>query len=106
MARKNSAVERTTRQEGGVKIRLPKRAGVEITIHINAAERSFNGVNDAVLIAIQLLKMVMGQIECLRTRYAGGVGTRAGIIALGIFENPIVDQIRSWLYNGFGKAFL
>ena len=54
--------------------RLLQRAGVEIPIHIDAAERPFNGVDPAVLIAIQLLKMVVGQIECLRTRHAGRRG--------------------------------
>ena len=30
---------------------------------------------------------------------------RAGIIALGIFKNPIVDEVRPWLHNGFGDDF-
>ena len=79
MAPHRTRLNGTRRQEGGVKKgRLPKRAGVEITIHIDAAERSFNRVNHAVLIAIQLLKMVMGQIEASadlvrwRSRHEGG----------------------------------
>lgn len=91
MSRKNSAVERTKRQEGRVKIRLPKRAGIEIAIHIDAAECPFNRVNHAVLIAVQLLKMVMSQIECLRTLHAGRIAAGTGIVALGILENSIVN---------------
>ena len=36
---------------------------MQVPVHIDAAEGPFNRVNYAVLIAIQFLKMVMGQIE-------------------------------------------
>ena len=85
---------------------LLQRAGVEISIHIDAAERPFNGVDPAVLIAVQLLKMVMGQIECLWTRDAGRRGSRARIVALGIFEHAIGNQIRPRLYYDFGSGSL
>ena len=76
---------------------------MQVPVHIDAAERSFNGVNDAVLIAIQLLKMVMSQIEVC------GLGTlvmrmRERIVALGIFEHPIVNEVRPRLHDGFGQG--
>ena len=40
---------------------------MKIAVHIDAAECPFDGIDDAVLITVEFLKMVMGQIGCLRT---------------------------------------
>ena len=50
-----NVVEFETVGEGEEATQLLQRAGVEIAIHIDAAERPFNGVDPAVLIAVQLL---------------------------------------------------
>ena len=55
---------------------------VKIAVHIDAAERPFNRVNHAVLIAIQLLEMIMSEFRRLRATYGAGVGVRARVIAL------------------------
>ena len=82
---------------------LLQRAAMKVAIHVDAAERPFNRVNHAVLIAIQLLEMIMSEFRRLRATYGGGVGVRARVIALRIFEHAVVDQIRPWLHDGFGR---
>src|SRR5512138_885785 len=85
---------------------LLQRAGVEIAIDIDAAERAFDGIDFAVLIAIQLLEMIVSEILSLRAGYSGRGGPRKGVIALRIFEHPIGDKIRSGLHDGLGHNFL
>jgi len=80
---------------------LPESAGIKIAVHVDAAERPLDRIDSAILIAIQLLKMVMRQIGSLRIRDAGRVRMRTRIVALGVFENAIVHEIRPRLYQGF-----
>ena len=76
---------------------------MKVAIHVDAAQRPFNRVNHAILIAIQLLEMIMSEFRRLRATYGGGVGVRARVIPLRIFEHAVVDQIRPWLHDGFGR---
>ena len=85
---------------------LLQRTRVEISIHVDAAECPFYRIDLAVLIAIELLKVVMSQIEHLRMRHPGGIGVRTGIIPVGIFENSIVHQVRPRLDDGFWYTLL
>lgn len=85
---------------------LLQRAGVEIAIDIDAAERTLDGVDFAVLIAIQLLEMILDNIMSLWTGYAGGGGARERIIALGIFEHSVGNEVRPWLHDGLGPNLL
>lgn len=83
---------------------LVQGAGMKIAIHVDTAEGPFHGVNHPVLVAIQLLKMIMGEFRRLRAAY-GRVSVRAWIIALRIFEHAVVDQVRPRLHDGFGDGF-
>lgn len=74
---------------------------MKVSIHVNAAECPFDGIDPAVLIAIKLLKMVVGQINGLRIGHAGMMRIGARIIALRIFEHAVVHQIRPGLHDGF-----
>ena len=85
---------------------LLQGSGVEISVHVDAAECPFYGIDLAVLIAIELLEVVMSQIKRLRMRHAGGIRGRSGIIPLGIFQNPVVHQVGPRLDNGFWYGFL
>ena len=77
-----------------------QRAGMEIAIHVDAAQGAFDRIDLPILVAIQLLKMIVGQVEPLRTGDAARrTGTR--IIALGIFEHPIGNQIGPGPYYRF-----
>ena len=84
---------------------LVQGAGMKIAIHVDAAKRPFNRVNQAVLIAIQLLEMVMSEFRGLRAAYGSGVVVRAWIITLRIFKHAKVDQVRPRPHNGFGHGF-
>ena len=84
---------------------LVQGTGMKIAIHVDAAKRPFNRVNQAVLIAIQLLEMVMSEFRRLRAAYGGGVVVRARIITLRVFEHAKVDQVRPRPHNGFGRDF-
>jgi len=44
---------------------LLQGSGMEIAIHVDAAQCPFHGIDFAVLIAVQLLKMIMRQIQRL-----------------------------------------
>jgi len=58
-----------------------QRAGMEIAVDVDAAKCPFDRIDLPILVAIQLLKMIVGQIEPLGTRDAGRrTGTR--IVAL------------------------
>ena len=88
------------------KYSLLQGAGVEISVHVDAAECPFYGIYFAVLIAIELLEVIVGQIKCLRMRHAGGIRGRTWIIPLGIFKDPIMHQVGPRLDNGFRHTFL
>ena len=59
---------------------------MEIAIHIGTAERPFNWVDHPILVAIELLKMVVGQFRSVRVRNACTKMTPARIVALGTFQ--------------------
>jgi len=84
---------------------LVQGAGMKIAIHVNTAEGPFNRVDHAVLVAIQLLKMIMGKFRRLRAAYGSGISVRAWIITLRIFKHAKVDQVRPRLHDGFGNDF-
>jgi len=77
---------------------------MQVPVHIDAAERSFDGINSAVLIVVELLKMVVSQIRSLWIEHASTVRIRTGIIALGIFEHPIMHEVCPRLHHGFGQG--
>ena len=85
---------------------LLQGAGVEVSIHVDATECPFYGIYFAVLIAIKLLEVIVGQIKCLRMRHAGGIRRRTWIIPLGIFKDPIMHQVGPRLDDGFRHTFL
>ena len=85
---------------------LLQGTGVEISIHVDAAQRPFYRIDSAVLIAVKLLEVVMRQIKCLRMRHAGGIGGRTGIIPLRVLENAIMHQVRPRLDEGFRYTLL
>ena len=78
---------------------------MQVPVHIDAAEGPFNRIDCAVLVTIQFLKVVMRQIGGLRIWHPLVVRMRERIIALGIFEHPIVHEVRPGLHNGFGHDF-
>lgn len=84
---------------------LVQGAGMKVAIHVDTAEGPFNRVDHAVLVAIQLLKMIMGEFRRLRAAYGGGIVVRAWIITLRIFKHAVVDQVRPRLHDGFGHDF-
>ena len=108
----NAAPNRTFNERSGWesswngKRSLLQGAGVEISIHVDAAECPFFGIYFAVLIAIELLEVIVGEIKCLRMRHAGGIRRRTRIVPLGIFKDPIMHQVGPRLDNGFGYGFL
>ena len=63
-------------------VRLFERPGIEISVHVNAAECPFNRVNFAVLIAIQLLKVIICELRRLGIGHTGSLSMRARIISL------------------------
>jgi len=88
-------------------VELFERTRVEIPVHVNAAERPFNRVNFAVLVAIQFLKVIMREVRRLWIGHTGSMSMRARIISLRIFENTIMDEIHSWLHHdSFTRHFL
>lgn len=106
-ARNRACTERTGRESSwNGKRSLLQGAGVEISIHVDAAECPFYRIYFAVLIAIELLEVIVGQIKCLRMRDAGGIRRRTWIIPLGIFKDPIMHQVGPRLDNGFRHTFL
>lgn len=106
-ARNRACNERSGRESSwNGKRSLLQGAGVEISIHVDAAECPFYGIYFAVLIAIEFLEVIVGEIKCLRMRHAGGIGRRTWIIPLGIFKDPIMHQVGPRLDNGFRHTFL
>ena len=89
-------------QEAG----LLQRAGMEVAIHVDAAERALYGIDLAVLIPIQLLEMIMGEIQGLRMEDTRRLCGRTRIIALRILEHAVVNQIGPRLDNGLRNEFL
>jgi hypothetical protein len=57
--------------DGSAELQLLSGSGLEITVHIDPAKRPLHRVDLAVLIAVQFLEMIMGQIHRLRMRHAG-----------------------------------
>src|SRR5690349_14060590 len=85
---------------------LLQRAGMEVAIHIDPAECAFYGIDLAVLIPIQLLEMIMGEIQGLRMEDTRRLCGRTWIIALRILEHAVVNQIGPRLDNGLRDGFL
>ena len=82
-------------------MQLSWSAIVEIAIHIGPAERPFNRVDGPILIPIEFLKMVMGQLRSVRIRNSCARLISARIIALWVFQHTVVHQIGSWLHDRF-----
>ena len=85
---------------------LLQRAGMEVAIHVDAAERAFYGIDLAVLIPIQLLEVIMGEIQGLRMKDSRGICRRTWIVALRILEHAVVHQIGPRLDHGLRDGFL
>jgi hypothetical protein len=78
---------------------------MEVAIHVDAAERALNGVDHAVLIAIQFLEVIVRQVRILRVWDARLSRIWARIVALWVLEDTVIHQIRSRLDDGFGHDF-
>src|SRR4026207_1865868 len=74
---------------------------VEITIHVEPAERPFDWIDRSILVTIELLKMVVGQFRIVRVRNAGAKMISARIIALGAFQHAVIHEIGSRLHDSF-----
>jgi len=81
-------------------------AVVEIAIHIRPAERPFNWIDRPILVTVELLKMVVGQLENIGIRNASTKMIPARIVALGTFQHAIIHEVGSWLHNRFRPALL
>ena len=81
-------------------------AVVEIAIHIRPAERPFNWINRPILVAVELLKMVVGQLENIGIRNASTKMIPARIVALRTFQHAVIDEVGSRLHNRFRPAIL
>lgn len=57
-------------------------ARMEVAIHVDAAERAFNRIDHAVLIAIQFLEVIVREVRILGVWDACLSGIRAWIITL------------------------
>ena len=79
---------------------------VEIPIHIGPAERPFNWIDRPILVAIKLLKTVVGQFKNIRVRNASTKMIPNGVIALRTFQYAVVHEVGSWLHNGFRRLLL
>ena len=86
--------------------RLLWPAVVEIAIHIGPAERPFNWIDRPILVAIELLKMVVGQFRNMRVRNASTKMIPTRIIALRAFQHAVVHEIGSWLHDDFRPLLL
>lgn len=89
-----------------VKEPLLQVAVVQVSIHIQTGEGPFNRIDLPVLIAIQLLKMVVGQIRRLRILDAGRAVIETRIVPLRIFKQAVMRKVLSWLYHGLGRMLL
>jgi len=74
---------------------------LEIAIHIQPAERPFNGVHIAVLIAIKFQEVILRQLANLRILDYGGTVIRAGIVASGVFQDAMNQQVGLGFHDGF-----
>ena len=57
----------------------------EVPFHLGPAERPFDWIDRSILVAIELLKMVVGQSRIVRVRNARTKMISARIVALGAF---------------------
>ena len=95
-----------SRNENGWR-KLSKRTSIKVSVHVNTAERPFNRVYFAILVAIQFLEMIMREVRRLGMGHTGSMSMGARIISLRIFENTIMNEIRSWLrHEDFARHFL
>ena len=85
-----------------VETRLLQLAVMKISIHVDPAERPFDRINLAILVAIQLLKMIVGQVRELRIGHARSMGIGMWIVALRIFQHAVIHEIRPGSHDGFG----
>ena len=93
--------------DGRNDVPLLERAGMKISVHVYAAERPFDRIDLAVLVAIELLKMIIGEVRRLWIRHTSGLIVGARIVSLCIDENAIGHEIRSRLHdNSFTRRFL
>ena len=74
---------------------------VEIPIHIGPAERPFDWIDRPVLVAVELLKMVVGQLKNVRVWNASTKMIPTRIVALRTFQHAVIHEIGSWLHDGF-----
>lgn len=79
---------------------------MEIAIHIGPAKCPFNRVDRPILVAVKLLKMIVGQFKSVRVRNACAKLIPTGIVALGGFQDAVEHEIGSWLHNGFRSPLL
>ena len=86
--------------------RLSWPAVVEIAIHIGPAERSFKWIDRSILVAIEFLKMVVGQLKNVRVWNASTKMIPNRIIALRALQYAVVHEIGSWLHDDFRPALL
>ena len=68
---------------------------VEIAIHIGPAVRPFNRIDCPILVAIELLIMVVGQLKNVRVRNTSTKMIPNRIIALRAFQYAVIHEIGS-----------
>ena len=86
--------------------RLSWPAVVEISVHIGPAERPFKWIDRSILVAIKLLKMVVGQLRNMRVRNASTEMIPTRIVALRTFQHAVIHKIGSWRHDDFRPALL
>ena len=86
--------------------RLSWPAVVEIAVHIVPAERPFKWIDRSILVAIKLLKMVLGQLDNIGIRNTSTKMIPARIVALGTFQHAVIHEVGSWLHDDFRPALL
>jgi len=79
---------------------------VEIAIHIEPAERPFNWVDPPILVSIELLEMVVGEVRGLRIPHAGRAVVGARIETLRVLDHTVVHEICPRLHDGFWHDLL
>ena len=79
---------------------------MKIAIHIESAERPFNWVDRPILVAIEFLKMVVGQFTNVWVRNASTKMIPARIVALRTFQHAVIHEIGSWLHDDCRPALL
>ena len=78
----------------------------EVAIHIKPAERPFNWVYLPILVTIELLEMVVGQLRSVRVRDTCTKMIPTRIVALRAFQHAVIHEIRSWLHDDFRHPLL